>query len=67
MQTYRIHITPRDTPAADIYSSSHINDHAAVRRALALAQSGAAVEVWRGFACVYSGIAAADPGRTAAR
>jgi hypothetical protein len=61
VQTYQIRITPRDARTADIYSSSHISDHAAVRRALALARDGAAIEVWRGFACVYSGDA--EPAR----
>jgi hypothetical protein len=55
VDTYEIRILRKGIRAPDIFSSSHISDHAAVRRAQALADSGDAIEVWRGAACVYSG------------
>lgn len=59
VDTYEIRILRKGVKAPDIFSSSHISDHAAVRRAHALADEGDAVEVWRGTACVYSGTQAA--------
>lgn len=55
VDTYEIRILRKGIKAPDIFSSSHVSDHAAVRRAQALADAGDAVEVWRGAACVYSG------------
>ena len=55
MNTYEIRIVRKGMEKADIFSSSHISDHAAVRRAHALADSGDLIEVWRGTACVFSG------------
>jgi hypothetical protein len=57
MNTYEIRILRKgikDIKSPDIYSSSHISDHAAVRRAQSLAASDDIVEVWRGATCVYS-------------
>jgi hypothetical protein len=56
MDTYEIRIARKGIKSADIYSSSHISDHAAVRRAQNLAASDDIVEVWRGATCVYSGV-----------
>lgn len=53
MNTYEIRIFRDDIKSADIYSSSHISDHAAVRRAQKLAADGDFIEVWRGAICVY--------------
>jgi hypothetical protein len=55
MNTYEIRIIRKGIKSSDIYSSSHISDHAAVRRAQNLAASEDFVEVWRGATCVYSG------------
>jgi hypothetical protein len=55
MDTYEIRIIRKGIKSPDIYSSSHISDHAAVRRARNLAASEDLVEVWRGATCVYSG------------
>jgi hypothetical protein len=56
MNTYEIRIVRKDITSPDIYSSSHISDHAAVRRAQNLAASDDFIEVWRGTTCVYSGM-----------
>ena len=55
MDTYEIRIVRKDIKAPHIYSSSHISDHAAVRRAQNLAASDDLIEVWRGAVCIYSG------------
>ncbi len=55
MNTYEIRIVRKGIGSPDIYSSSHISDHAAVRRAQNLASSDDFIEVWRGANCVYSG------------
>jgi hypothetical protein len=54
MNTYQIRIVRKGIKSPDIYSSSHISDHAAVRRAQNLADREDIVEVWRGTTCVYS-------------
>jgi hypothetical protein len=55
VNTYEIRVIASDAKSHTIYSSSHISDHAAVRRAQALAHADAVIEVWRGATCVYSG------------
>ena len=55
MNIYEIRIKRRGTQDPEILSSSHVSDHAAVRRAHALADNGDIIEVWRGTACVFSG------------
>jgi hypothetical protein len=55
MNTYEIRIVRKDIKSPDIYSHTHISDHAAVRRARNLATSEDFIEVWRGAICVYSG------------
>ena len=55
MNNYEIRIIRSGMKSPDIFSSSHISDHAAVRRARALADGGDFIEVWRGAICVYSG------------
>src|SRR5262245_24715789 len=55
VQVYEIRVMPEQPRSPDIYASSHIDDHAAIRRAIALAKPGQAVEVWCGARCVYSG------------
>jgi hypothetical protein len=55
MNTYEIRIVHKDIKSPDIYSSSHISDHAAIRRAQNLATSDDLIEVWRGATCIYSG------------
>jgi hypothetical protein len=54
MNTYEIRIVRRGIKFPDIHSSSHISDHAAVRRAWNLA-ADEDLKVWRGATCVYSG------------
>lgn len=56
MKTYEIRVLPLEQVGADIYSSSHLDDHAAVRRAMGLAKPGQAIEVWCGARCVYAGL-----------
>ena len=53
MNTYEIRIFRAGIKSPDIYSSSHISDHAAVRRGRILATDKDHVEVWRGESCVY--------------
>ena len=57
MNTYEIRIIRRQARAVDIYASSHMGDHAAIRRAQVIAGDSDCIEVWRGFRCVYSGLA----------
>jgi hypothetical protein len=56
VQSYEIRVLPEPPCGPDIYASSHIDDHAAIRRAMALARPGQCVEVWCGARCVYSGM-----------
>lgn len=53
MDTYEIRIMKKQSQSPRIYASSHVNDHAAVRRAKSLIEEGDIVEVWRGLDCVY--------------
>jgi hypothetical protein len=55
MKTYEIRVLPHEQIGADIYSSTHMDDHAAVRRAATLAKGGESIEVWCGARCVYAG------------
>jgi hypothetical protein len=55
MDVYEIRIKNQDQRHGQIYSSSHIGDHAAIRRAWALAAIGGQIEVWKGAECVYIG------------
>ena len=55
MNTYEIRILRRDDKSSATFASSHISDHAAVRRARDLAGDGDAIEVWRGANCIYAG------------
>jgi hypothetical protein len=55
MDTYEIRIIRKGIKLPDIFSSSHISDHAAVRRAQNLGTNDDFIEVWRGETCVYSG------------
>ena len=61
VNTYEIRIIRKDVNSAAIYSSSHVSDYAAVRRARNLAASGDSIEVWRGADCVYSRGSGNDP------
>lgn len=56
MKNYEIRVMPEPPSGAVIHPSSHIDDHAAVRRAMSLAKPGQAVEVWCEARCVYSGM-----------
>ena len=56
VRTYEIRVMPERPFGPHIYASSHIDDHAAIRRAMALAKPGQCVEVWCGARCVYSGM-----------
>jgi hypothetical protein len=55
VNTYEIRILRKDEKTSAIFASSHISDHAAVRRAHDLAGDGDVIEVWRGANCVYAG------------
>jgi hypothetical protein len=56
MNSYELRvINPRGRDAT-VYASSHINDFAAIRRAMSLADEDEVIEVWRGVVCVYSGM-----------
>jgi len=61
MNMYEIRIIRSGMKRPDIFSSSHISDHAAVRRAQTLAEGGDFIEVWRGAICVYSGAPETSP------
>jgi hypothetical protein len=58
MKTYEIRVLPEQPTGPHIYASSHIDDHAAIRRAIALARPGQCVEVWCGARCVFAGVPA---------
>jgi hypothetical protein len=55
MKTYEIRIMAGRQSGPDIYSGSHLNDHAAVRRAMMLSKPHQWIEVWCGARCVYAG------------
>jgi len=56
VKTYEIRVLVEHPSSPAIYSSSHINDHAAIRRAITLAKPGQAIEVWCGARCIYAGL-----------
>jgi hypothetical protein len=55
MKTYEIRVMTGQRSGPDIYSGSHLNDHAAVRRAMTMVQPSQWIEVWCGARCVYAG------------
>ena len=57
MDIYEIRVSHQGVSSSDVYSSTHVSDYAAVRRARNLAASEDFVEVWRGGTCVYFGVA----------
>jgi hypothetical protein len=61
MKTYEIRVMTKNRPGPDIYSGSHLNDHAAVRRAMSLVKPPQWIEVWCGARCVYAGSPAPAP------
>lgn len=56
VKTYEIRVLPEHPSSPAIYSSSHVDDHAAIRRAITLAKPGQAIEVWCGARCIYAGL-----------
>jgi hypothetical protein len=52
MQTYEIRLLQPDGPPV-IHAQRYLGDFHAIRRAQALAQDSADVEVWRGMDCIY--------------
>jgi hypothetical protein len=56
MKIYEIRVMSGDRSGPDIYSGSHLNDHAAVRRAMTLVKPRQWIEVWCGTRCVYAGV-----------
>lgn len=61
MKTYEIRVMTGDRSGPDIYTGSHLNDHAAVRRAMVLVKPRQWIEVWCGARCVYAGSPASGP------
>ena len=55
MKNYEIRVITGHRSGPDIYSGSHLNDHAAVRRAMMLVRPHQWIEVWCGCRCVYAG------------
>ena len=55
MKNYEIRVISGHRSGPDIYSGSHLNDHAAVRRAMSLVKAHQWIEVWCGARCVYAG------------
>jgi hypothetical protein len=55
VKIYEIRIMAGRQAGPDIYSGSHLNDHAAVRRAMMLVKPHQWIEVWCGVRCVYAG------------
>lgn len=55
MKSYEIRVMTAHRPGPDIYTGSHLNDHAAVRRAMVMARPSQWIEVWCGARCVYAG------------
>lgn len=53
MQSYELRVITPGNKYPSIYASSHISDHAAIRRAINLADNYDFVEVWREAVCVY--------------
>ena len=61
MKTYEIRVMTGQRCGPDVYSGSHLNDHAAVRRAMMLVKPSQWIEVWCGARCVYAGSPRAAP------
>jgi len=61
VKIYEIRIMAGRQAGPDIYSGSHLNDHAAVRRAMMLVKPRQWVEVWCGARCIYAGSPAPKP------
>jgi hypothetical protein len=59
MKTYEIRVMTGLRSGPDVYSGSHLNDHAAVRRAMTIVKPPQWIEVWCGARCVYAGSPAA--------
>jgi hypothetical protein len=55
MKIYEIRVMTGHRSGPDIYSGTHLNDHAAVRRAMMLVKPSQWIEVWCGARCVYAG------------
>ena len=51
MEQYEIRV--QSGKVSRIHSCLQLNDHAAVRRARAIAKGSEGVEIWRGETCVY--------------
>jgi hypothetical protein len=56
MNIYQMRVLNPLDAIAKIYTSSHISDFAAIRRAMSMANAGDLIEVWRGVVCVFSGV-----------
>jgi hypothetical protein len=54
LDAYEIRIVKKQKRLPVIYACSHMNDHAAIRRARSLVEEGDLLEVWRGLDCVYT-------------
>ncbi len=55
MKNNEIRVMTGSRSGPDVYSGSHLNDHAAVRRAMTLVKPHPCIEVWRGPRCIYAG------------
>ena len=53
MQQYEIHVV-QDDKQRRTYPCLQVNDHAAIRRAQAIAKRSEGLEVWRAAECVYA-------------
>lgn len=63
MLAYEIRVIKEGIASLTI-ACEHLDDHAAVRRALALSDERDALQVWRGEDCVYAREAATSFSRT---
>jgi hypothetical protein len=54
MKAYEIRILKNGSKAPLIFASQHTSDHAAVRKAQSLIETGDELEVWCELNCIYS-------------
>jgi hypothetical protein len=54
MDKYEIRITKKGAKTPLIFSAALASAHAAIRRAIKLAEEGDVIEVWLGLTCVYA-------------
>jgi hypothetical protein len=54
MDKYEIRITKKGAKTPLIFNAALASAHAAIRRAIKLAEEGDVIGVWLGFTCIYA-------------